>query len=149
MLHVTHIFCCRRPPCRKGSGAHKLLETATQRTIHAHAFCRSSTHVQASFLLIFFRATCLSSHPHAQNMLREQSWMYKMLLALSMNLVSGWVERLLCYRGQRIESLWTYHRGGLKIYTISNVCTSISFIFPFLNVLTRKIYRLRIYVHLS
>ena len=54
------------------SGAHKLLESATQRTLHAHAFSRSST--QASFVLTdllsryltLLTSTCTKYAQHAQ-----------------------------------------------------------------------------------
>jgi histone H3/H4 len=54
------------------SGAHKLLESATQRTLHAHAFSRSST--QASFVLtdllsrylVLLTSTCAKYAQHSQ-----------------------------------------------------------------------------------
>ena len=46
---VMHHPSCWWPPCYMGSGAHKLLELATQHTLHIHAFSRSYT--QASFIL--------------------------------------------------------------------------------------------------
>ena len=53
------------------SGAHKLLESATQRTLHAHAFSRSSTQASSvltdllSRYLTLLTSTCAKYAQHA------------------------------------------------------------------------------------
>lgn len=68
---VNHV--CPRPFARRmDSGAHKLLESATQRTLHAHAFSRSSTQASSvltdllSRYLALLTSTCTKYAQHAQ-----------------------------------------------------------------------------------